>query len=287
MGYSKVNQELNLEPAFDSLVEYNLGSYVYVLVDPKDKIPFYIGKGGASGAGNNRLLHHFEEARERAFSKSNHSKIQKIHEIWSRGEEVDWFIYQFDKCLKLDQIAEVIESALIDFSNLLDPKMLTNEKRGKYGKLKTRSEILAQGAEEFSFDPISENHTDVTIMLFNIKKGYQTESDLFRALIRAWSLRPDLRSIEHAVAIGLIDGVSHIAKPIMGWQKSGQHVGRFEIIADKNDEKYSSFQYKDFKNVIDQVGGFWLRGASGGPVVFQVNAEQELIFLRGKRGDNE
>ena len=80
MEYSKVNQELNLEPAFDSLVEYNLGSYVYVLVDPKDKIPFYIGKGGASGAGNNRLLHHFEEARESAFSKSNHSKIQKIHE---------------------------------------------------------------------------------------------------------------------------------------------------------------------------------------------------------------
>ena len=287
MGFSKVNQELNLEPAFDSLVEHNLGSYVYILVDPKDKTPFYIGKGGASGAGNNRLLHHFEEARESEFSKTNHYKIQKIHEIWNRGDEVDWFVYQMDKCLQLDQVAEVVESALIDFSNLFNPKLLTNEKRGKYGKLKTRSEILAQGAQEFSFDPISENHTDVTIMLFNIKKGYQRERDLFGALIRAWSLRTDLRSIENAVAIGLIDGISHIAKPIMGWQKSIQHVGRFEIIADKNDEKYSIFQYKNFKNVIDQVGGFWLRGASGGPVVFQVNAEQELKFLRGQRGDNE
>lgn len=283
----QVNQVLNLEPAFDSLVEHSLGAYVYLLVDPKHNTPFYIGKGGGAGAGNKRLLDHFEEARATAVSHENNSKIQKIHEIWNRGDEVDWFVYQMDKYLQLDQVAEVVESALIDFSNLIHPKMLTNEKRGKYGKLKTRSEILAQGAQEFSFDPMSENHTNVTIMLFNIKKGYQRDSDLFGALIRAWSLRPDLRAIENAVAIGLIDGVSHIAKPIMGWQKSVRHFGRFEIIADENDEKYSIFQYKNFKNVIDQVGGFWLRGASGGPVVFQVNAEQELIFLRGKRDDNE
>ena len=290
MKNTKVNQCLNLEPAFDSLVEHNLGAYVYVLVDPKDKTPFYVGKGGGSGSGNKRLLDHFEEARVTKVTKENHSKtlnkIQKIHEIWNRGQEVDWFVYQIDKGLRVDHVAEVVESALIDFAELLNPQMLTNINRGKYGKLMSRSDTLALGAKELTSAQIYKAHGDIPIMLFNIKKGYQTESDLFRALIRAWILRPDLRSLENAVAIGLIDGVSHIAKPILGWQKSQHHNGRFEILADKDDEKYSWFQFKNFKDIISHVGGFWGQGAAGGPIVFKVNAEHELRFLRGKRDNS-
>lgn len=54
----------NIHPEFDNLVTTKLGHYVYLLRDPKDHAPFYVGKGGGKVSdGNERVLDHFKEAR--------------------------------------------------------------------------------------------------------------------------------------------------------------------------------------------------------------------------------
>jgi hypothetical protein len=50
--------------------------YVYLLIDPRDNKPFYVGKGRGS-----RVMHHEAEARTGKIS----AKCSRIREIWSNG----------------------------------------------------------------------------------------------------------------------------------------------------------------------------------------------------------
>jgi hypothetical protein len=87
-----MNDNFNVEGHFDDLVEQKLGSYVYVLLDPRDNKPFYVGKaGGRESRGNRRVLAHFEDARSNK-SDIQSRKINRIREIWSSGREVHWEI---------------------------------------------------------------------------------------------------------------------------------------------------------------------------------------------------
>ena len=95
MEYNNMNfnpSRFNEELKFDRLVEEKLGSHVYVLTDPTDKTtgnqPFYIGKGGGNGKGNNRIVSHFMDARKSFKTGSANPKEQRIHAIWKKGFEV-------------------------------------------------------------------------------------------------------------------------------------------------------------------------------------------------------
>ncbi|GAB1411713.1 hypothetical protein MASR1M97_04490 [Candidatus Desulfobacillus denitrificans] len=99
------------EIEFNSIPEdawRKLGCYVYALRDPCDKRVFYIGKGGGTGAGNNRVYDHFIEAEKPA---RDGSKLNRIRAIWKSGKKVDWFIVRRNID---EQTALQIEGSLID-----------------------------------------------------------------------------------------------------------------------------------------------------------------------------
>jgi len=274
---------------FDQKLENSLGSYVYLLVDPNCNKPFYIGKAGGSGQGNDRLLGHFDEARKQDPSGQTNEKIKKIHEIWDRGEEVDWFVIQCEKVNDAGDVALQVEAALIQFYDTFSAGELTNkQKKFQEGrKLLSKLEVFALGAEELKPEKVSEEFLNIPIMLFNISKGYEERGSYEEALVRAWKIGDKYRRLEGAIAVGLVDGISRIALRIKQWMlceaKTLKH--RYEIIPDHTSQNsLKPLETLNFRSVITlqpSVSGFWQNGAAGGPIIFKINDDRKIKFLRG------
>ena len=279
-------KKLNLENDFDSLVEKSLGAYIYILAEPAQQNspyppkPFYIGKGGADGKGNDRLVDHFVEARKLLDVETSDAKIKKIHTIWNKGEEVDWYIL---KCVNPDSdsaFAELTESALIQYSNMFLTDQLTNKSKVKSNDFKNRNEVLASCAKELLFSDLEEKYINRPIFLFNIKKSYKKTKDLEKSLAISWLINDENRQLKGALAVGLIDSISHCALDIKSWCKSDSGNGdRYEIEPgiDSND----ALLYKNFGGILEHVKNFWGYGARGGGVIFKVDHEGRIFFLYG------
>lgn len=70
--------------AFAPSVEERIGFYVYLLIDPRDREVFYVGKG----AGNRCFAHLTEARKTQADSAGDYSKLARIREIEATGEYV-------------------------------------------------------------------------------------------------------------------------------------------------------------------------------------------------------
>lgn len=208
----------NDEPNFDPRIERELGCYVYVLKD-RGSI-FYVGKGGGTGAGNDRVLHHLEDARKRLQSNSPNipKKIQRIHEIWARGEKVDWEIIRYG--LRDSQSAFEVEAALID---LLGRDKLTNAQGGhdalRKGRLSS-SDVYRLAA------PDAAPNTDYDkVLIFNIdttlKAGGRSPYDATRGW---WYKTGKHEDATHAV--GVVRGVSLCVVEINRWLSWEEHTRR-------------------------------------------------------------
>ena len=101
---------------FPQSAQEKIGTYVYILKDPRNGEIFYVGKGTG-----NRVFAHAKAASEEA---TEVEKIARIKEIMGCGLEVQYEIVRHG--MTKDQAFEV-ESALIDFISLSD---LTNAVAG-------------------------------------------------------------------------------------------------------------------------------------------------------------
>jgi hypothetical protein len=97
---------------FPQSVIEKLGYYVYLLIDPKSKKVFYVGKGTG-----NRIFAHISSA---ITSPLESDKLEKIREIQSNGLEINYAIIRHGLT---EQEAFEVEAALIDF---IDIRELTN-----------------------------------------------------------------------------------------------------------------------------------------------------------------
>lgn len=107
---------------FETIVEEQLGHYVYALFDPRDHKPFYIGKGVRS-----RLFAHLSASLE---APTPRDKCERIRDIIASGLEVEHVLIRHG----LDEKAAFeIESALIDFCERIGHP-LTNIAGGFHSK---------------------------------------------------------------------------------------------------------------------------------------------------------
>ena len=277
---------LNEEPNFDSLVEEKLGSHVYVLTDPTDKKkgnqPFYIGKGGGNGKRNNRIVSHFIEARKTFETGSTNAKQQRIHSIWRKGFEVEWFAFKCEETDAVSQVAEIVESSLIQYSNLFSTNALTNKTIGNSEKFLSRQDALALAAKPVILNDIKEGYVNRPIILLPIAHGFKKRKDYKEALVRAWKVSPANRKLENPVAIGLIDGISYCVLGIKGWSKYYGDIyeeNRYEIIPVS--EPTDVLLYKDFRNILEPVFNYWKRGTGGGGIILKVEQNGRIVFIRG------
>ena len=160
---------------FDENTQKSLGYYVYLLVDPSDEKPFYVGKGR-----NNRVFDHIQYAKENP--QDNSDKCDRIREIGP--EKVKHYIVAHG--LSEDE-AFLVESALIDVLNRFDVA-LTNIQGGHKASergLMTTDEIKRLYSAG-KLDYIEPNCVIINInALYNRAMGYE---GIYEATHETWRM---------------------------------------------------------------------------------------------------
>jgi hypothetical protein len=161
---------------FDEKTQQELKSYVYMLLDPQDEKPFYVGKGRS----NNRVFDHLSCAL--TDTDKSTLKYEKIREIANRGQTVKHIIVRHGLT---DEEAFLIEASLIDTLNYCGLG-LSNQQGGHYSiekGLMTSEEIIrlynAQPLDKIGIDCI----------LININKTYERgngTNPIYRATKETW-----------------------------------------------------------------------------------------------------
>lgn len=174
---------------FDQLTIEKLNFYVYALINPNDKRPFYIGKGIG-----NRVFNH-----QNCAIKDNQSnlKVDTIRKIINSGLEVKHLIIRHGLT---EKEAYEIEASLIDFGNKFDFEfsnlVIGHHSDGK--GLMTTDEIIrihnAKPLEKLS-DPV---------IIININKKYSrgnSSQEIYKSTKEAWVIGEEKRkSIKYALS---------------------------------------------------------------------------------------
>jgi len=145
---------------FDEKTHQVLKSYVYMLLDPKNNKPFYVGKGKA----NNRVFDHMKCALTDLDSAT--LKYDEIREINERGDKVKHVIVRHGLT---DKEAFQIEASLIDTLNYCG-LCLTNLQGGHNSidkGLMTSEEII----RVYNAKPLEK--IDNNCVIININKTYK------------------------------------------------------------------------------------------------------------------
>lgn len=208
---------------FDEKTKRYLKFYVYILVDPETKMPFYVGKGQ-----NNRVFAHIESILPDQDSES--LKYETIKRIQNKGMEVEHLIVRHG----LDEsTAFELEAALIDTVQYLNFKS-TNLAGGHNSVekgLMTADEIIRlYNAEKLDTTP-----TDTVIININKKyrRGFRQE-DIYEATKSAWVINskkiPNLKFVLSEYK-GLIVEVFSVDKwyDVKSVQETGKNAGKVKI----------------------------------------------------------
>jgi hypothetical protein len=268
-----------------------LQSYVYGLFDPRDGMPFYIGKaGGKRATGNARVLDHFEEARSQIGQATVSDKVSRIHEIWEFGDVV-WKILRSG--LQTDEEALNVEATLIDTLQACGLKLCNAQggHRVKRFGLLSSDDIYAWAAPKFDPNACSAELRGRAIFMFNIyKEVSRMKADgltpnYVEATIRAWIVGRHYRLLPNAIAIGLVEGVSRCVVAIEGWKKF-EGVSKkvlWEIVPCELSKAVSDeLLNKSFSAVLRPCAGYMQRG--GYPIISLPKNGQGLKFCRGYVG---
>lgn len=163
---------------FDILTQQKLGSYVYMLVNPIDNNPFYIGKGK-----NNRVFDHINLNINDCIDGED-LKLEIIAKIKKAELEVEHIIIKHGMS---EKEALAVESALIDTLNHCGI-LLANKVLGHYSiekGLMTVNHLKSL----YNAEPLDYINTDC--LLININKRYKRdkgEQALYEATKGVWAI---------------------------------------------------------------------------------------------------
>jgi uncharacterized protein len=162
---------------FDEKTIQYLGFYVYMLIDPKNQLPFYIGKGLG-----NRVFNHKSMAL--TDTDDSNAKYDKIREIIEKGEQVKHVIIRHGLT---ETESFHIEAAIIDAFEYCN--ILLSNIAGGYNSIEkglmTSDEII----RHYNAEPLTE--LDENCIIININRKYQRGKGLhqiYEATKETWTI---------------------------------------------------------------------------------------------------
>lgn len=149
--------------------------YVYSLVDPRNNLPFYIGKGKG-----NRIFAHKQAAlgskREQELFEPTESesilKLKTIRDILSAGVDVKEYILSYGLT---QEEAFASENALINYAKLIQGLPLTNLVSGHGTSAMSVEEI----EDQFGYQPMAleEIATNELILAVKVRDAFKLSKD--------------------------------------------------------------------------------------------------------------
>lgn len=219
-------------------VAEHLGWYVYVLVDPKDKSIFYVGKGTGD-----RCFAHIHEARgTSADSVGDYEKLARIRAIECANQEVGIHLLRH----RLDENdALMLEAACIDLLNGFAGLELTNRVRGtdteEFGLMSVTHANDKYGARPVTLDPAHR------VVLVRINRSYHrgmTDREIYEVTRRWWKIASWRCDLDNPGApqwaLGVANGIVRGVYRIEAWERPGDE----DIAVDERRRKRWGFRGK-------------------------------------------
>ncbi len=211
----QLSSQLATMNVFAPRVVEQIGSYVYLLIDPRDETIFYVGKGTG-----NRCFAHLAEARTtQSDTVGDYPKLTQIRDIEAAGEQV--LIDLLRHGLSEDE-AFLVESVAID---LAGAQSLTNRVVGhnaiELGRMSVMDINAQYGATPVEIDPA---HRVVLIRINRLFKRGMSDDDLYEATRRWWKVGLQRRQIGTPEApmwaLAIYHGVVRSVYRINAWEPS-------------------------------------------------------------------
>lgn len=182
-----------------------LGYYVYLYVDPRTNLPFYVGKGTG-----NRAFSHLSD-------KSESPKVAAIAEITAAGEQprIELLAFGLD-----EKTAFKLEAAAID---LIGFENLTNKVVG-HGANKAGRMTVEEVQARLSVEPI--DHFDEPCALIKINDSYpdsaaRTDADLYDATRGMWVMNIDNARARAKYVLSVYGGIIREVYEVSAWLPAG------------------------------------------------------------------
>lgn len=179
---------MRLVKVFDQKTVEHLGYYVYILVDPRDRQPFYIGKGIG-----NRVFAHLGGALE-DIGKSS-LKYDLIRELHNEGFAPEHYIVRHG----LDENTSFeIEASLIDTLQFM--KYRKTNIVGGHNSLERGMMTTDEVVRLYNAVPLESTTSDCVVININrkYKRGF-TDNDIYEATRASWVISklkiPSLRYV--------------------------------------------------------------------------------------------
>ncbi len=206
-----------------------LKHYVYLYIDPRDKLPFYVGKGKG-----NRVLAHLNDATET-------EKVTRIRELRKLGRPP---IIEILKYGLTEREAFLVESSAIE---LLGIDQLTNRVKGHHAAENGRGR-LTDIIDELDAEDVAISHSAILINISRLYRYGMSPVELYNVTRGVWKVGKRRSKAEFAFAVygGIVRAVYRIAAWVPAGstmtdrnyaEKEYELTERFEFVGQLAEEK--------------------------------------------------
>lgn len=211
-------------------VAERLGHYVYLYVDPRNGVPFYVGKGKGE-----RILAHFEDGRASR-------KTRTIAELRAKGIAPRLEILAHG--LKDEETAFRVEAAAIDLLGLGE---LTNQVRG-WKSLQVGRMTLDQLMGYYAAPPVEINHPALLIRINKLYRHTMSPLELYEATRGIWKLGERRQRAKYALAV--FEGVVREVFEVQSWHPACSTPYATRDLSKRDAQRRWEFQGKIAANAI-------------------------------------